>query len=932
MKSKLKSRAIALIMSLLTIVTSVVPTYADPEQTSHGSYDNNQTQTVSVPVTCVSLGSSEGRLYAAIGTVDTTLPSYAQTISLDENINDEPAIVESIVGRNNLNQIETAKIASGKNLLLVSDISNENIDLTLNDYGLTSTSALQNTLNNHDNVLGMNITAYSIIADDAYGTNADESTRRSRTELADDLTFYFDAPTIPNGKHIANVEILRIHDGTCQNIEYSYDAQTNKYSFSSKLFSIFIFVYDIVDDEYSIELENKDGAGNIFIDDSITPATERVYVPAGQRIHLNAEPKEGYEFTRWVAYNAMELIDIDDKNENVIDFDTEGGTSITTYYTDDTFTTTASNPSHPSLNEPRPEIATASANSVWFDAPARDGIKIVAEYAPINNGSLYRVLTLLEPENGTIAATYDSEHEGYVLPGETVTVTAYPKNGFQLAGYYVNNDYYLADSDVFTFNMPDVDTIIRADIEGIPHYVTLNATHGKVYASGSTNMSDSDTEARLYGYQDIIQLVASPDDGYTFDSWTVNNGDITLGNKKAAGTTFVMGLNDVSITANFKAVTTSTSGYTLTLQSDGNGSVSGGNRFEAGTVVNIKATPNSGYTFKKWDAANDVYFLDNTDTGTKIIMPAHDVTVKAIFEKKDSGNNNNSNTSINTNTNNKGSLCSVVFKDWNGVVIKTETGYLGAALKEPCPPKDFIMNGQTYSFVHWWGDDGMLFPGIILGNRIYTATYYVSGKAPTKSSSSGSGVSSTSSSNNKNSSSSNNTNKSDEKNVEITEIKNEDGELVKVVKKAPDYENEYLVLNKEDYTEEQLENLEQHSIHEESLSEEEREKMESLLENDPNKRPVQVVEENKEEQQQIPWWLILLIIVALLGCGAVVVWYFVFFKKHRNNDDDDFDDFDDDEMEQVDDYESDDDEDDEEFEELEGDDDFDDDELEEDDE
>ena len=73
--------------------------------------------------------------------------------------------------------------------------------------------------------------------------------------------------------------------------------------------------------------------------------------------------------------------------------------------------------------------------------------------------------------------------------------------------------------------------------------------------------------------------------------------------------------------------------YTVTVQNDGNGT---GTATPAsatmGEKITLTATTNSGYRFKEWQIVSGSVAI----SGDTFTMPADNVTVKAIFEKKSS--------------------------------------------------------------------------------------------------------------------------------------------------------------------------------------------------------------------------------------------------------------------------------------------------------
>jgi hypothetical protein len=127
-----------------------------------------------------------------------------------------------------------------------------------------------------------------------------------------------------------------------------------------------------------------------------------------------------------------------------------------------------------------------------------------------------------------------------------------------------------------------------------------------------------------------VRLVATPDAGFGFVNWTGNV--TTIANVTAANTTIRMDGN-YSIMANFVAVVPV---YHLTMAvapaGAGNTTPSiGTHTFTTGTVVNITATPATGFRFVNWTATPAVTFGNATAPTTTFTMPAANVTVTANF-------------------------------------------------------------------------------------------------------------------------------------------------------------------------------------------------------------------------------------------------------------------------------------------------------------
>jgi len=117
-----------------------------------------------------------------------------------------------------------------------------------------------------------------------------------------------------------------------------------------------------------------------------------------------------------------------------------------------------------------------------------------------------------------------------------------------------------------------------------------------------------------------VQLKAIPASGYRFDYWDGDLSGITN------PSTIVVDCNK-KLTANFSRIVT----YSLTMQINGSGSITpvGGNySYEEGTIVNVTATPDSGWQFDGW--SGDVA---NPNIATTTITMTSDKTLNANFSK-----------------------------------------------------------------------------------------------------------------------------------------------------------------------------------------------------------------------------------------------------------------------------------------------------------
>ena len=89
-----------------------------------------------------------------------------------------------------------------------------------------------------------------------------------------------------------------------------------------------------------------------------------------------------------------------------------------------------------------------------------------------------------------------------------------------------------------------------------------------------------------------------------------------------------------SVESDAATLTVSPKQYAVTVQTDGNGTASASTTAAAaGTEITLTATPDSGYHFERWEVVSGTITIQND----KFIMPAENVTVKAVFDRNSSG-------------------------------------------------------------------------------------------------------------------------------------------------------------------------------------------------------------------------------------------------------------------------------------------------------
>ena len=135
------------------------------------------------------------------------------------------------------------------------------------------------------------------------------------------------------------------------------------------------------------------------------------------------------------------------------------------------------------------------------------------------------------------------------------------------------------------------DTALTANFEPIMRHVTVSVNPAN---TGSVNVTDTNIADGQ-----SLNLVATPADGYQFESWS---NDANAG---ASQTIVVEG--DMTIVANFSRVTYN---ITLVVTNNAMGTVNGGGVKASGDTITVSATAAQGYRFVSWTEDNVVVSTD----------------------------------------------------------------------------------------------------------------------------------------------------------------------------------------------------------------------------------------------------------------------------------------------------------------------------------
>ncbi len=200
--------------------------------------------------------------------------------------------------------------------------------------------------------------------------------------------------------------------------------------------------------------------------------------------------------------------------------------------------------------------------------------------------------------------------------GTEVSVEATPDPGYRFIGW-TGDVETIADVKAATTSITmEGNCAITANFETIP------TTQYSLTISSTTGGSVTTPGEKTFSYSDgmRVSVVATPDSGYQFVSWTGNVQAVADVN--AASTTITM-KDHYSIVANFEAI--SPGQYSLTISSTTGGSVStpgqGTFWYDAGAVVDLVTESEEGYKLFNWTGDIETMASFNASSSTKHNQP-----------------------------------------------------------------------------------------------------------------------------------------------------------------------------------------------------------------------------------------------------------------------------------------------------------------------
>jgi hypothetical protein len=181
--------------------------------------------------------------------------------------------------------------------------------------------------------------------------------------------------------------------------------------------------------------------------------------------------------------------------------------------------------------------------------------------------------------------------------GETCTVSATANSGYTFENWTENGDV-VSTNATYTF-------IVNNDRNLIANFTENPPTIYTVTVSANPDEGGTVTGGGTYEEGEPCTVIATPNNGYTFDNWT-EDGNVVSSDTEY---TFIVSENR-SFVANFTFIPLPTYDITVTANPSVGGSVSGGGTFEEGQPCTVIATANNGYTFDNWTENGNVVSSD----------------------------------------------------------------------------------------------------------------------------------------------------------------------------------------------------------------------------------------------------------------------------------------------------------------------------------
>ncbi len=200
-------------------------------------------------------------------------------------------------------------------------------------------------------------------------------------------------------------------------------------------------------------------------------------------------------------------------------------------------------------------------------------------------------------ENGTVAPA-----TGTYTAGTVANITATPKNGYRVKAWTgTSNDASTQNTNSVTMTC---DKTVTVSFEQIPNQYQLTTTvlngHGTCAPTNQTFIAGQ-----------TATVVASPDIGYRVKQWTGTDNDASV----ALTNTVTMNSNK-TVTVEFEAGASDQYQLSVSVVGDHGTVTPTAGVYFSGSKVVLSATPEAGYSVKRWTGTNNDLSLARTNTVT----------------------------------------------------------------------------------------------------------------------------------------------------------------------------------------------------------------------------------------------------------------------------------------------------------------------------
>ena len=216
---------------------------------------------------------------------------------------------------------------------------------------------------------------------------------------------------------------------------------------------------------------------------------------------------------------------------------------------------------------------------------------------------------------GTITGNQSVQH------GESVSITATPSTGYQIASWSGTCGTYAKTTNPVSITATK-DCSISVSFETDNNSPPVDNSGDVSYAiTTSAGTGGSITENQTVEQGESVSITATPSTGYQVQSW---GGTCGTYNKNTNPVSFTP-TQSCTISVAFEKVS-----YTITTNAGTGGSITGNQSTEHGTTVRITATANTGYQISGWTGTCGT-FTKSTNPAT--FTATKDCSISVTFEK-----------------------------------------------------------------------------------------------------------------------------------------------------------------------------------------------------------------------------------------------------------------------------------------------------------